>query len=145
MFRPDLFKSRSLDFTDILHVRATRVEIAAGRRIRGIGNITFETASDQISVDFAPVLTSVTKVLAEFDKTLVDVAGHTDNVGAADYNLNLSRRRAGRVGDFLRGRGVHPARIVSEGYGFKYPIASNDSEVGRRQNRRVEISLRPLR
>ncbi|MFT4550323.1 MAG: outer membrane protein OmpA-like peptidoglycan-associated protein [Verrucomicrobiales bacterium] len=108
------------------------------------GNITFETASDQISLDFAPVLTSVTKVVAEFDKTLVDVGGHTDNVGAADYNLNLSKRRADRVADFLRGKGVHPARLVSEGYGFKYPIASNDSEAGRQQNRRVEISLRPL-
>jgi len=108
------------------------------------GNITFETASDQVSLDFAPVLTSVTKVLNEFDQTLVDVAGHTDNVGAADYNLGLSDRRANRVADFLRSKGVHPQRIVAGGYGFRYPIASNDTEAGRQQNRRVEISLRPL-
>lgn len=108
------------------------------------GNITFETGSDVLSADFVPVLNSVTKVLAEFEKTLVDVAGHTDNVGGADYNLQLSNRRANRVADYLRYNGVLPARLVAQGYGFRYPIADNSSEAGRSQNRRVEISLRPL-
>jgi outer membrane protein OmpA-like peptidoglycan-associated protein len=108
------------------------------------GNITFETASYQLNANFVPVLTSVTKVLAEYDKTIVDVAGHTDNVGAADYNQGLSQRRADRVAGFLTSKGVHQARIFAAGYGFKYPIGSNDSEAGRQQNRRVEISLRPL-
>lgn len=109
------------------------------------GNITFETASAQLNADFVPVLNSVTKVLAEFDKTLVDVAGHTDNVGGEDYNRDLSWRRADRVADYLRSNGVHPNRLVAQGYGFRYPIASNDTEAGRQQNRRVEISLRPHR
>ena len=109
------------------------------------GNITFETGSHQLNADFVPVLNSVTKVLAEFDQTIVDVAGHTDNVGGADYNLGLSRRRADRVADYLMANRVHPARVVAEGYGFRYPIASNDTPTGRQQNRRVEISMRPLR
>jgi len=108
------------------------------------GNITFETASHQLNADFVPVLTSVTKVLAEYEKTLVDVAGHTDNVGSAQYNLDLSQRRADRVANFLNSRGINPARIHAQGYGYKYPIASNNTDAGRQQNRRVEISLRPL-
>jgi outer membrane protein OmpA-like peptidoglycan-associated protein len=109
------------------------------------GNITFETASSQLAANFVPVLNSVTKVVAEFDQTLVDVAGHTDNVGGQAYNDDLSYRRADSVANYLRGNRVNPQRIVVQGYGFRYPIASNDSEAGRQQNRRVEISLRPLR
>jgi outer membrane protein OmpA-like peptidoglycan-associated protein len=109
------------------------------------GNITFETASAQLAANFVPVLNSVTKVVAEFDQTLVDVAGHTDNVGAASYNDDLSYRRADSVANYLRGNRVNPQRIVAQGYGFRYPIASNDTDAGRQQNRRVEISLRPLR
>ena len=109
------------------------------------GNITFETASSQLSAQFVPVLNSVTKVLAEFDRTIVDVAGHTDNVGGADYNQRLSQSRADAVASYLRGNGVHPARLVAIGYGYRYPVADNDSEGGRQLNRRVEISLRPVR
>lgn len=109
------------------------------------GNITFATGSASISGDFFPVLTSVSKVLNEFDRTLVDVAGHTDNVGGRASNQALSERRSYSVADFLRSRGVNPARIEAQGYAFEYPIADNATDEGRQLNRRVEISLQPLR
>lgn len=109
------------------------------------GNITFATGSAQIQPQFYPVLTSVTKVLKEYNQTLVDVAGHTDNVGGQSYNQRLSEDRALTVADFLTSQGINPARIDAQGYAFDYPIASNSTADGRQQNRRVEISLHPLR
>lgn len=109
------------------------------------GNVTFATGRSEISSGFYPVLTSVSKVLVEFNKTLVDVAGHTDTVGGRDANQSLSERRAISVADYLSSRGVNPSRIAANGYAFDYPVASNDTEEGRQQNRRVEISLQPLR
>ena len=108
------------------------------------GNITFATNSAQISSDFYPVLTSVSKVLKEYQRTLVDVAGHTDSTGSHSYNMDLSLRRATSVADFLRGQTIDPRRLYVDGYGPDHPVADNATPEGRQQNRRVEISLQPL-
>jgi outer membrane protein OmpA-like peptidoglycan-associated protein len=108
------------------------------------GNITFQTASADLNGSFFGVLDSVALVLKEFDKTLVDVAGHTDSVGADDYNIQLSQRRAGTVAGYLRNRGVNDQRIVAIGAGEGQPVASNDTADGRQQNRRVELKLQPI-
>lgn len=108
------------------------------------GNVTFATSSATISGDFYPVLNSVAKVLQEFNKTIIDVAGHTDSTGSRDYNLQLSRDRAVSVADYLSARGVASGRFSVTGYGPDYPIADNESADGKRQNRRVEITLQPL-
>jgi outer membrane protein OmpA-like peptidoglycan-associated protein len=108
------------------------------------GNVTFQTASSDLNASFFGVLDSVAIVLKEFDKTLVDVEGHTDSVGADDYNLQLSQQRAGTVAGYLRTRGVNDKRIVAVGAGENEPVASNDSPDGRQQNRRVELKLQPI-
>ena len=81
------------------------------------GNITFKTASADLNAGFFEVLNSVTLVLKEFDKTLIDVEGHTDNVGDDAYNQNLSVQRAGSVGSYLQSHGVNSQRIVTVGAG----------------------------
>ena len=107
------------------------------------GNITFASSSADIRSDFFPVLNSVAKVLAEFNKTSIRVTGHTDSTGGDKINQPLSERRADSVAMYLRSQKVNSARIQSYGYGSRYPVASNDSATGREQNRRVELELIP--
>ena len=108
------------------------------------GNVTFDTASSNISADFYRVLSSVAKVINEYEKTYVDIYGHTDSVGDASYNMNLSQKRADSVSRYLQTQQVLPQRIVTRGVGEDHPVASNDNAQGRAQNRRVEIKLTPI-
>jgi outer membrane protein OmpA-like peptidoglycan-associated protein len=82
--------------------------------------------------------------LNEYPKTTVTVMGYTDSVGSTESNRDLSRRRARAVADYLGQRGVSPARMVVDSRGEEDPIASNDTEAGRAQNRRVELVVRPM-
>jgi outer membrane protein OmpA-like peptidoglycan-associated protein len=79
--------------------------------------------------------------LRERPERRVSIEGHTDSVGSDSYNLDLSQRRADAVRDFLVRNGVQPEQITTRGYGKSFPIASNDTEAGRLQNRRVEIVI----
>ena len=108
------------------------------------GNITFKTASADLNANFYKVLDSVSLVLKEFDKTLIDVEGHTDSDGAEDYNQQLSLNRANSVGSYLQSHGVNQQRIVALGAGETRPIAPNTTAAGKQQNRRVELKLQPI-
>ncbi|MGC6426426.1 MAG: OmpA family protein [Akkermansiaceae bacterium] len=108
------------------------------------GDITFPTAEAQVMPDFFPVLNSVSKVLNSYHRTLVEVTGHTDNIGARNYNYRLSQQRATNVADYLRDQRVDPRRFKVSGLGPDQPAASNDSVSGRQLNRRVTIELIPL-
>ncbi|WNO09813.1 OmpA family protein [Teredinibacter sp. KSP-S5-2] len=108
------------------------------------GNITFDTGRYYIRTSFYPVLDSVAEVLAEFKKTVINVSGHTDSTGSAEFNQTLSEQRASSVKQYLTQRGVASGRVQAIGYGKRYPVASNASEAGRQANRRVELKLEPL-
>ena len=107
-------------------------------------NITFDFDSAVFKTGFNQTLDSVAKVLTEYDKTNVIISGYTDNVGSTSYNNQLSLKRAQAVSDYLILRNVSPARISVYGYGSQYPIASNATEAGRAQNRRVTITLQQM-
>jgi outer membrane protein OmpA-like peptidoglycan-associated protein len=109
------------------------------------GNITFKTGSAELSPQFPNVLDGVAMVLKKYEKTIIEVAGHTDNVGKAEYNQGLSERRAHTVTNYLVGKGIKPERTISIGAGENHPVASNDNDAGRAANRRVELSLLPLK
>jgi outer membrane protein OmpA-like peptidoglycan-associated protein len=108
------------------------------------GNITFAFGSADLNANFYEVLNSVSTVLAEFDKTVIEVAGHTDSVGTEEANMALSQRRAQSVVAYLGTRNVRPDRMIAIGAGEGHPIATNDTDAGRQQNRRVELTLVPL-
>jgi outer membrane protein OmpA-like peptidoglycan-associated protein len=108
------------------------------------GNITFATGSSDLNANFFSVLDSVALVLKEYDKTIIDVAGHTDSVGSDTTNQALSERRASTVGKYLEGKGVSDQRVATAGFGKTHPVASNDTPDGRQQNRRVELTLTPI-
>ena len=105
------------------------------------GNITFNTNEAVIKQGFTPVLDSVALVIKEYNKTMVQVYGYTDNTGTAATNNALSLRRANAVSNYLRLRGVDGNRIITDGLGSSNPIASIATAAGREQNRRVEIVL----
>ena len=108
------------------------------------GNVTFATDSSDLSPAFFDVLNSVGKVLGEFEKTVVEVAGHTDSTGSDQYNQSLSERRAASVANYLRGQGVMSERLITVGMGESRPIADNGTAAGRQANRRVEITMVPI-
>lgn len=106
--------------------------------------ITFDTDSYAIKPEFRSTLDRIAETLASYNQTYVDVYGHTDSVGSDAYNLTLSKNRAESVAGYLATHGVARARIGTQGFGESQPVASNDTEAGRQQNRRVEIKLVPV-
>ena len=108
------------------------------------GNVTFQTNSSDLNPQFFGVLDSVALVLKEYDKTVVQVVGHTDSTGSAEYNQALSERRASTVATYINTRGIDAQRILAFGRGLTQPIADNATAEGRAMNRRVELTLSPI-
>jgi len=108
------------------------------------GNVTFATDSSDLSPAFFDVLSSVGKVLVEYEQTVVEVAGHTDSTGSHAYNQALSERRANTVSSYLLTQGVIDQRLITLGMGETWPVADNSSTTGRQANRRVEITMVPV-
>jgi len=107
------------------------------------GNITFEVNEAAIRGDFYDVLNSVVLVVQEFDKTIIEISGYTDSTGSDSYNQELSERRSGSVGAYLKAQTVASGRVVTKGFGERYPISDNNTAAGRERNRRVELRLVP--
>jgi outer membrane protein OmpA-like peptidoglycan-associated protein len=107
-------------------------------------SITFALNSADLNAQFYNALDGVSLVLKEYNKTVVEVAGHTDSSGSDQYNQQLSQRRASAVASYLGSHGVNNQRLLTIGAGESYPIASNDTESGRAANRRVEMTIVPI-
>ena len=106
--------------------------------------ITFGVDSSNVDAGFRNTLDQVASTLKQYEKTYVDVMGHTDSTGSDAYNQALSERRASAVADYLSSRGVQSARLATRGYGESQPKANNLDAAGRSANRRVEIRLVPV-
>ena len=107
-------------------------------------NITFATDQDQVIPPFYATLDSVGIVLRKYNRSLIDINGHTDSTGGLAHNQGLSERRAASVANYLGARGIDQRRISTMGFGPSQPVASNASPDGRAQNRRVEVLISPL-
>jgi len=107
--------------------------------------ITFDFGKSDLKPQFYPALDGVASTLAQYNQTIVEVVGHTDSVGSDEANQRLSQSRAQSVGNYLMGKGLVRERFELVGMGERYPVASNDTDAGRAQNRRVEIRVVPLR
>jgi outer membrane protein OmpA-like peptidoglycan-associated protein len=106
--------------------------------------VTFAVNSANLDPQFRVTLDKVASTLKEYEKTYVDVLGHTDSTGSDSYNQTLSEQRASSVAGYLTSRGVQSARLATKGYGETQPKESNLTEEGRAKNRRVEIRLVPV-
>jgi OmpA-OmpF porin, OOP family len=104
--------------------------------------INFDTGEDTIRPESSGVVDAIAAILkAHGELGRIRVEGHTDNVGSAAYNKDLSQRRAQAVVNALGARGISSARLVPAGFGFERPIAPNTSPLGRAKNRRVEFTI----
>lgn len=112
--------------------------------LRMPSDVTFATNQSNIDSRFLPVLNDVARVLAEYDRSVVDIVGHTDSSGGDAINQPLSERRALSVADYLINNGVLRERLYVAGNSSRNPIASNETVEGKAQNRRVEIVIRPF-
>jgi OmpA-OmpF porin, OOP family len=114
-------------------------------QIRILDQVQFETGSATILPVSYPVLAAVTQLLVEHPEVgKVSIEGHTDNIGAADYNMRLSSQRVISVLRWLADHGIALSRLSSAGYGLERPVTSNATEDGRRLNRRVEFHIREI-
>ncbi len=103
--------------------------------------ILFGFDKSDLSASAEGNLDKLVAVLKEYPDTDIEVQGHTDSKGADSYNMGLSQRRATAVATYLRNRGVSASRITTKGYGETAPVASNDTDDGRAQNRRVNFLI----
>jgi len=106
--------------------------------------ISFAPDSALLFPTIEPLLTSISSVLMEFDKTLVSVQSHTDNLGAEFQNRQLSEQRSNTLVRYLLNDGISSQRLAAIGYGETRPIASNNTEHGRVLNQRIELVLHPI-
>ena len=107
-------------------------------------SVTLDTNSSQVKAAGANTLSGVAMVLKEYEKTRVNVVGHTDSSGGRDLNMRLSQERADSVGSNLITQGVDASPTSKSGGGPAQPVASNSTPAGKAQNRRVTITLSPL-
>jgi outer membrane protein OmpA-like peptidoglycan-associated protein len=136
-----LFYSQHFDLRESDQAYELRVPLEKPRKgstIR-LRNVFFEFDRADIKPESEVELLEVVRLLQAHPKWKVEVQGHTDSVGTAMYNQQLSQRRAEAVRQFLIERGIKPERIRARGYGSSRPIAPNTTEEGRALNRRTEI------
>ncbi|GAB4513662.1 MAG: OmpA family protein [Sulfuricaulis sp.] len=142
--------SQKKDLEKVLapEVQSGAINIAKAGQNNLLITMTAQTAFDfdstAIKPGFHSTMDKIANVLVRYGKTHLTVVGHTDNVGAQQYNQTLSERRSGAVADYLRAKGVISQRLVSVGQGESSPRATNATEEGRRLNRRVEIVVEPV-
>ncbi|WP_394559459.1 OmpA family protein [Aquipseudomonas alcaligenes] len=108
------------------------------------GNITFATDSADIASSFYNPLNNLATSFRQYNQNSIEIVGHTDSTGNHAYNVGLSQRRAQSVANYLMAQGVDASRLSTRGAGPDQPVASNATADGRAQNRRVEVTLRPL-
>jgi OmpA-OmpF porin, OOP family len=113
---------------------------AAGEIIT-LDGVTFAFDSDVLTSDERGTLRTAVETLKRYPETRVQIAGHTDSVGSAAYNMNLSERRARAVLEYLVNAGIDRNRLSARGYGFSEPVADNATDAGRAANRRVELRV----
>lgn len=120
---------------------ATVARVGEGIAVTFASGLLYDFDSDVVRAEAAQNLRNLAASLNKYPNTDLLIVGHTDSVGTNDYNQGLSQRRASAAASYLAAQGVNSGRLRSVGRGEAEPIASNDTEGGRQQNRRVEIAI----
>lgn len=140
-----LFKSLNFNYSEVKDFEPITLNVELDRVKDGssvvLENIFFDTDKYDLKPKSLSELQKLTRFLSENPLIKVEISGHTDNVGSLPYNRQLSEKRALSVYDHLVKQEISPKRLVVKGYGPDRPIATNDTEEGRRQNRRIEFKL----
>lgn len=115
--------------------------VGEGIKVTFTSGILFDVNKSDLRPEAQRDLAELATILNKYDETNILVEGHTDSTGSADYNLDLSRRRAQSVANYVTTQNVRADRFRIMGYGKDQPIASNATNEGRQANRRVEIAI----
>jgi OmpA-OmpF porin, OOP family len=127
-------------FQEIKGKELKLIPIEAGAIVR-LNNIFFDTGKAELRPESAPELDRMVTTMNENPKLVIELDGHTDNVGGNETNQKLSQDRADSVREYFISKGIEPDRVASKGFGETKPIATNDTDEGRQQNRRVEFLI----
>ena len=103
--------------------------------------VNFEFDRSALTANAKTILDGVARALEQYPRIKVELAGHTDALGGEQYNQRLSEQRAKSVSAYLRSKGIAAERMVAVGFGEAEPVASNDTDAGREENRRVELRI----
>ena len=123
-------------------IEGAKVErVGEGIKITFSSGILFDVDKSNLKDPYKGELSQLATILNKYEDTHILLAGHTDATGSDEYNLELSRRRAGSVANYLATQNVNRVRFTTEGYGKTDPITSNETAEGRAQNRRVEVAI----
>ncbi len=146
--KPDyLFKSLNFNYSAQKDYEPIVLDIDLERAREGrsaiLENIFFDVDEDDLQEKSVTELRKILRFLKENPRVRIEISGHTDNTGSAAYNDQLSERRANSVANYLTFNGIDPARLIRKGYGSQQPVADNDSEDGRQENRRIEFKIIP--
>lgn len=117
------------------------VRIGEGIAVIFDSGLLYDFDSDAVRPAARTNLENLASSLQQYPESEVLIVGHTDNVGSASYNQGLSQRRAEAAASVLRNEGIAAGRIRTEGRGFSEPVATNETEEGRAENRRVEVAI----
>jgi cytochrome c oxidase subunit 2 len=149
----DPFKGKMLDYEIRQNREALNLSVERAINAESLGlktadsdiirldAVQFETGSNKLTPDSEYQLNDLAEVLTKYGTMRIEVSGHTDNVGNAAQNLNLSQQRAVVVREYLISKGINGGRITAVGYGDSKPIDTNDTEEGRQHNRRTEFKI----
>ena len=140
-----LFHSENFDLPDggednIVSKTIQLKNVAVGNTIT-LTNIFFDLGKATLRIESNAELDRLVKLMNDAPKLKIEISGHTDNTGSAAMNENLSQQRANAVVSYILTKGIDTSRLTAKGYGSKKPIATNDTESGRQQNRRTEFKI----
>ena len=140
-----LFYSENINLTGDKKTRIIEKNIGLNRVEIGkhivLRNIFFDTDKATLRDASRSELDRLYEIMQDYPNIRVEISGHTDNVGSAEYNKKLSERRAKAVVDYLLEKGISKDRFEYKGLGFDQPIATNETEEGRQKNRRTEFKI----
>lgn len=137
--------SENLDLTSVGEYQEIKrdlylVPIEVGATVR-LNNIFFETGKAELKPESFVELNRVIEFLQQNPNVKIELSGHTDNVGNAEFNKSLSQKRADSVMAYLVSKGIDASRLVAQGHGMEKPVADNTTEEGKAMNRRVEFTI----
>lgn len=133
----------NLDNISVIHLPSGKINIENLKDGEAIvlENISFELNSDKLTNSSFASLNQIVELFSEYPNLIVEIAGHTDNTGNSEANHKLSENRAKSVVNYLVSKGVTPIKLKAKGYGDSAPISNNQTEEGRKKNRRVEFKI----
>jgi OOP family OmpA-OmpF porin len=140
-----LFQSLHFNYEEVSDFKSINIDIRMSRAKTGsvvvLNNIFFAVDRYELIDKSVSELEKLIKFLNDNPTVAIEISGHTDNTGSGSYNIELSHKRAQSVYTYLVNHGISPKRLQPKGYGSNRPIASNDSEEGKKLNRRIEFRV----